>query len=329
MNIILEFAGLLAVMTFAAWLLSIGAERLAEKYGANFTGSIVLALITTLPEYLFVIFAALKDKYAMAIGSAVGSCSLLITFGYGSIILLSTTNISRKPVKEIKLSKETRYDAIYLAVTAVIAFILAWWGDGFSMLDGIILCALFGGYVYHMARVAYQYHCQQKASGRVKVPGLRRGVAYLAMGAVIIFFLTEPFVDSMIKFSLLIGVSPVTIAIVIGPFASEMPEKLTAYLTVIRDARLAEISIANFIGSKVNHNSLLLGTLALIAVFHGGIEVKNVLTPSFVFMTAITLLATISLARRRLSRWQGVVFLLLYLVVVYLAFQEPGHLSAH
>ena len=326
MTIVLEFTVLLAIITFAAWLLSIGAERLAEKYGANFTGSIVLALITTLPEYMFVIFAALKGKYAMAIGSAIGSCSLLITLGYGSVILLATTRASRKPVEEIKLSAETRYDAIYLAVTAVIAFLLAWWGDGFGLVDGIILCALFLGYVYHMARVAYEYHRRHKAAGKKQVKGFWRGIACLVGGGVVIFFATEPFVDSMIKFSVLFGISPVTIAIVIGPIASEMPEKLTAFLTVIRDGKLAEISIANFIGSKVNHNSLLLGTLALIAVFHGGMDVAGVITPSFIFMTVITLIATASLARRRLCRRQGVFFLLLYVAVVLLAFQEPAQI---
>ena len=37
-----------------------GAEILADRYGANFTGSIVLGLITTMPEYMFVIWAAIK-----------------------------------------------------------------------------------------------------------------------------------------------------------------------------------------------------------------------------------------------------------------------------
>ena len=42
----LEFVGLLLILTGAAAMLSQGAEVLAERYGANFTGSIVLALIT-------------------------------------------------------------------------------------------------------------------------------------------------------------------------------------------------------------------------------------------------------------------------------------------
>ena len=50
----LTFIFLLLVITFAAYLLSIGSEKLAEKWGANIVGSLILALVTTLPEYSFV-----------------------------------------------------------------------------------------------------------------------------------------------------------------------------------------------------------------------------------------------------------------------------------
>jgi len=70
--VVLEFVGLLMLIVAAAALLSHGTEAIAERYGANFTGSIVLAMITTLPEYMFVIWACVKTRYDMAVGSAVG-----------------------------------------------------------------------------------------------------------------------------------------------------------------------------------------------------------------------------------------------------------------
>jgi cation:H+ antiporter len=143
----------------------------------------------------------------------------------------------------------------------------------------------------------------------------------LVAGTVIVYFLTEPFVDSMIEVSHLFHISPVTIAVVLGPLASEMPEKLTAYITVFRNAKLAEISICNFIGSKVNHNSLLLGTMPLIAWFQGHGPVEGILSLPFVLMTLLTVLATLSLARRRLNRFQGILFTALYALVVWTAFK--------
>jgi cation:H+ antiporter len=267
--IALEFIGLLAILTGAAALLSFGAEALAERYGANFTGSIVLAVITTMPEYMFVIWACIKGHYDMAVGSAVGACTLLITLGYGSIILFATTRISRKPVKAIELSKATKVDALYLLVTALAAFGLAWEGNGFDAKDAAILILLFFAYIVHVAKGAVKFARENSVPSHSRT-GLPKSIGFLLGGGVVIFFCSGPFVDSMIKVAGALGISPVTVAIILGPLASEIPEKITAYITVIRNGKLAEISVCNFIGSKVNHNSLLLGTIPLIALLQGG-----------------------------------------------------------
>lgn len=315
-----EFFLLFIGIVFAATLLSYGAEIFAERWGANFVGSVVLGLITTLPEYFFVIWACIKGKYEMAVGSAVGACSLLVTLGYGSVIIFSTTRLSRKPVPEILLSENTRIDALYLLGTAIVAFLLAWEGGGLDLKDAWILIAIFVGYMAHLAHVAYQ-HSKSMPEEHVFEGNIWKASAAMLAGGVMVFFLSEPFVDSMIEIAHAIGISPVTIAVVLGPIASEMPEKMTAYITVTRDARLAEISICNFIGSKVNHNSLLLGTVPIVASLHQGMNnVPGIITGSFVLMTVLTIIATLTLANRRLSFREGVFCLSLYTLVVIEAF---------
>lgn len=153
--VIFETLVLLFILVAAAVLLSYGAESIAEKYGANFAGSVILAFITTLPEYMFVFWAALKGEYMVAVGSAVGAATMLIT-GYGLVIFTATT-ISRKPVKVIELSHATRIDALYLILTALVALVLALENNGFDLKDGIILIVLFGVYVYHLARGAIEF----------------------------------------------------------------------------------------------------------------------------------------------------------------------------
>ena len=110
------------------------------------------------------------------------------------------------------------------------------------------------------------------------------------------------------------------VAIILGPFASEMPEKITAYITVIRNGGLAEISICNFIGSKVNHNSLLLAVLPLVAVFKGEGSVPGIISLPFLTMSLLTVFAAASLARRRLSRRQAFLFIGLYLFIIAAAY---------
>lgn len=317
-SVLLETFILLLILLIAAMLLSHGAEAVAMRYGANFAGSVVLALVTTLPEYMFVFWAATKGEYAMAVGSAVGAATMLITLGYGLVIMTATSRtISRRPVEAIELTQETRVDAFYLVATALVALLLAVEGGGFDLKDGIILVLIFALYVYHVTVGAVTFSNGHPIHGTRD--DLYKGLALMALGGVITILVSERFVEAMIALSHQWGISPVAMAIVVGPIASELPEKLTAFMTVMRDGRLAEISVCNFIGSKVNHNSLLLGMLPLIAFYKGEGAVLGVVTPAFLAMTLLTLLAGASIARRRLERWQGWLFFALYAVPIYVA----------
>ncbi len=317
--VLVEFIILLLIIAGAAILLSIGAEILADRYGANFTGSIVLGLITTMPEYMFVIWAAIKSEYHMAIGSAIGSCVILVTLGYGLVLIVATTRLSRKPVSVVELSRTTEIDAWYLGGTALVALILAWEGGGLDLKDGILLMLLFGGYMYQLGR-----HASQFSAAAEHKPGRRqmiKAIVFLVIGALIIFFLTERFVDSMIAIADWMGISRFAIALILGPIASEMPEKLTAYFTVHRDGKLAEISVCNFLGSKVNHNSLLLAALPFVAYFwHGQGNVPNIVTVPFLLMTVITFFAVVNLSRRRLTVKDGLMFAGAYVLVIGAAY---------
>lgn len=316
----LKFFFLLSLIAVAANLLSVNSEKIANKIGANFTGSVILGLITTLPEYLFVVWACVKGQYDVGLGSAVGAASMLVTLGYGMVIIVSTTRLSKKPVQEIKLSKGTKVDSFYLNFTALLALVLAYIGDGLGLIDGIILVACFVVYVYHSWHDSKK-HMLEKVSNGEEVKKLGPWpLIWILVGAVIVVVASEPFVDSMIEIAHGLGVHPIAVAIILSPIASEMPEKLTAFLTVRRNGALAEISVCNFIGSKINHNSLLIGMLPIVAFLKGDGFVGDVINIPFMMMTVLTVFAGISVARQRLSKWQGFVFVALFIVPILTAY---------
>ena len=316
---IVGFVGLLFVIVFAAYLLSRGAEVLAEKWGFNIVGSVILALVTTLPEYAFVFWASVKGEYQMAIGSAIGSCTLLITLGYGLVIWLATSRLGRKPVEEIRLSKATRVDAVYLLVTGMIAFIFIAGDNALSLLEGIILTVIFAGYVYNVFRVGNAHAHERPHNLPRKV--VVRAICELVLGGAVIYFASEPFVDSMIRIAKLMRISPVVVAIILGPLASEMPEKLTAYMVVLKNGANAELSICNFLGSKVNHNSLLLAVMPFVAHFKGHDIVRNLMSVNLVVMTVLTVVVSVLLARGRLRKQQGIWLIAAYVAAMIVAVQ--------
>ncbi len=314
---ILEFCGLLAVIVVAAYMLSHGAERMAEKWGRNIVGSIVLALVTTLPEYAFVFWAAMKHQYAMAIGSAVGACVLLITLGYGLVIVLATSRLGKNKVDHVQLSKATRIDAAYLLITGAVAFVFVWSNDRLSVFEGIILALLLGGYMFQVIRGSKKHHQQTKHVSRRQ---MAIAWAEIVFAGAIVFVSSEPFVDSMIHIAEMFSISPVVIAVILGPIASEMPEKLAAYITVLRDSNAAELSVCNFLGSKVNHNSLLLGIIPFVACANTGqCAVPGLLSTTFVLMTVFTVGVSALLINGRLHKWQGYMLIGCYVAAMVFA----------
>ena len=319
MATVFTFIGLLLVITFAAYLLCEGSEKMAEKWGANIVGSLLLALVTTLPEYAFVYWASVKDKYEMAVGSAIGSCTLLITLGYGLVILFSTTKASRKPVKEIVLSKATKIDTLYLLITGVLAFIFVKTGDELTFVEGLILTAVLIGYVIQVFLHSAKNNDDSMKTGEVTPGEMAIALIQLVVGGAIVFLCSERFVDSMMALAGLMHVSPAVIAIVLGPFASEMPEKLTAYMIVMKNGAHAELAVCIFLGSKVNHNSLLLAVMPFVAHFKNHDAVTGIMSPMFMIMTGFTVVVSALIVRGRLQKWEGWMLVAAYITTMYIA----------
>jgi len=323
LGLIGEFTGLLLIIFFCSWALSVAVEKLAERWGANFAGSILLGLVTVLPEYMFVFWAVQKSEYALALGSVTGAAAMLVTLGYGLVILTSTSRFSRRPVKTIHLSSTTQIDAWYLFVTAIVAIVLGLIGNGLGLVDAVVLTAVYCAYAIHLYHDARKKSRQRRETNH-KAPRVAAALAALVVCGVIILVVSEPFVDAMKELAVRLAVPPLAVAVILSPMASEMPEKLTAFLTVRRNGALAEISICNFIGSKVNHNSLLLAMMPFVASLHGqGGFFPHIVVPAFWMMTGLTLVAAASLGRGRLRYWQGWFFASLFLLQIAVAMFFP------
>lgn len=346
--LIWEFTFLLLIIFVASHAMSVATEKLSKRWGPNFAGSILLGLVTVLPEYLFVFWAVRKGKYNVALGSVTGAAAMLVTLGYGLVILTATSRFSRRPVETIELSTTTRIDALYLFVTAVIAVVLGLAGNGLSMMDAAILTVIYFAYAVHLYHEARKKSREGREAGGDVPPGdaqparradntqsregrkaggdvpVLKPLLTLSACGVVVLLVSEKFVDSMVELASVLGVPPLAIAVIISPIASEMPEKLTAFITVHRDGHLAEMSVCNFIGSKVNHNSLLLAMMPLVAFFSGRESfIPGIVVPAFWMMTALTMVAGVSLSLGRLRHWQGWFFVLLFLFQVAVAIFYP------
>ncbi|MDE1842746.1 MAG: sodium:calcium antiporter, partial [Thaumarchaeota archaeon] len=258
---ILVLLGWLGELIFASWLLSDGAEHLAERWGGRFVGRTLLSMATTLPEIGIVVAAAKDGSYGVALGSALGSNLFMMTFGLAIMLIIATTKLSKAPEKFIDV-KEFGLDKIFLVLTAVAGAIL--FVDGYDVLDGIFFSGMFAVYLAFAFRemkrekkiIPLEKNLHEGSQVKPKKHFARAMVLFVA-GTIGIFVGAEPFVHALEGVSVDLGVSIVVLAVIVSPIAGEMPEKISMILLARKGAGGASIAVANVLGSKILNNTLL------------------------------------------------------------------------
>ena len=324
--------GWLAELIFASWLLSYGAEHLAERWGARFVGRTLLSIATTLPEIAIVAYAAKDGSYDTAISAALGSNLLMMTLGLAIMLIIATTKLSKAPMKYIDV-KQFKLDTVMLIITAIAGAIM--FIDGYEIIDGIIFSLMFATYLYLAFREikhekAERLENEVHEEHKVKQPKkhLIQSLLIFAAGTAGIFIGAGPFVLSLEDLAIESGISIVVLAIIIAPIAGEMPEKISMMILARKGATGASIAVANVLGSKILNNTLLLAIAVFAAMSFRGLTERIPNTPlleyQMILVTVITLVAIIPILKNKLGLKSGIVLLILYVVGIGLQSVLPS-----
>ncbi len=339
----------LGELSFFSWILSYGAEHLSIRFGAKFVGRTLLSIATTLPEIAIVINASSIGLYNVAIGSGLGSNILMMTLGLAIMLIISTTSLSKFPLKKLDISAFNT-DKIFLLVSAILSAILLI--DGYNYIDGIIFFGIFVGYIL----VAFVELRKENNSSQINIAkrvqnndildfsssnnfvasfpnlvkdnyGIIKSIFAFIIGTLGILVGANPFILSLQSFSFDVGISTVILAVIVSPIAGEMPEKISMMILARKGSTGASIAIANVLGSKVLNNSLLLGIAVFAAMYHGGfftvIPNSSILSFQMILATSITLLALIPMFKKSIGIYVGFFFLGLYVVSILIQFIIP------
>ena len=323
--------GWLGELVFASWLLSYGAEHLAERWGAKFVGRTLLSVATTLPEIAIVAYAAKEGLYDTAISAALGSNLLMMTLGLALMLIIATTRLSKAPEKLIDV-KQFKLDKILLLVTSIVGAVL--FIDGYDFFDGFIFAGLFGLYMYlafreirHEKTPTLETEMHETHKEKSSKKHFIKAIIIFVAGTTGIFIGAAPFVHSLTDVSVEIGVSVIVLAIIIAPIAGEMPEKISMMILARKGAQGASIAVANVLGSKILNNTLLLAIAVFGAMTYRGFGEKiannSLLEEQMILVTVITMIALIPMFRNKLGLASGVMLLILYVVGIGFQFVLP------
>jgi cation:H+ antiporter len=321
-----------AAVVAAAFVLAWAAEA-AEVDISGGLAIALLAVIAVLPEYAVDLYFAHTagtnpDYVQYAAANMTGSNRLLLGLGWSSVVLISLYVASRRSGRTIKtlvLDSGYRRELGFLAVAAVVAFVIPVTGE-IHLVLGILLLAFFAYYLY---RAAVSEHDDEPeligpAATIGALPTERRRITVIGMflvSAGVILAAAEPFADSLVEGGHALGIDQFLLVQWLAPLASEAPEFIVALLFAWRGKGAAALGL--LISAKVNQWTLLIGSLPVAYLLGGGspaLQLDGRQVEEFLLTATQTLLGLAVLLSLRFPRWAAWTLLGLFAV----QFAVPG-----
>lgn len=277
-----------AIWTFPAVILSAvliaWAAEAAQFLISQGLALAILAWLQTLPEFAVegvIAWAAGKDpaKVHLATANLTGAIRLLPGFGWPLIFLTAFIFNKIKTgnnLKEIVLEKEHCVEVLAL-FPPVVYFGVIFLKGTFSIIDSLVLILLYSAYLYCLNRVP-----PQKVEGIDELEPIPRKILYLKplfrnsviiglffAGGLILFFVAEPFLQSMLGLAMTLGVSEFVFVQWVAPFLSEFPEKVSAFYWA-RQVKKASIALMNMVSSNINEWTMLAAVIPIVFSISSG-----------------------------------------------------------
>lgn len=327
-QIVVFVLGLGILYLGADWLID-GASEVARKFGIRplIIGLTIVALGTSLPEFLLNLFAVAAEEDGLAIGNIIGSniANIALILGVSSVLMPLTFDGGA-------LKKEY---PIMLAVTGLF-YMLALDGN-IARTDGMILVA---GLVAFLVFVIKDSTGSSSTTNTVTAPpaeddplfvphsGLKKwlhdektgpfmrillivaGMAALAIGARLM-------VEAAVSMAEMLSISPVIIGLTIVAIGTSLPELAASLMASAKEE--SDLSVGNILGSNLLNILFVIGVVAIIQPMEVDDETLSLHMPVMIVFS----LLLFPLARRhhRLARPGGILLLSGFLAyMIWLAY---------
>lgn len=279
----------------------------AESIGLNFgispfvIGVTIVAFGTSLPELATSIAAVYSGSSSIVIGNVIGSniTNILLVLGLtafvGKDILLDTDVMD----VDMPLLLVSSFFLVF-----VISDLHVSWFEAALFLIGL------GIFLYNSIGSSSDEH-----SEKVKVGG--NTYVILILSAIFVFLGAKYTIDAISNISLALGVGEDVIALTAVALGTSLPEVMVSVAAARRGKHA--IAVGNVLGSN------LFNTYAVTSIpaFIGTLEIPpDTLNFSAPFMVFVTLMFAFMCMTKRISKWEGIMLLLLYAFFLGETFQR-------
>ncbi|MEM7655207.1 MAG: calcium/sodium antiporter [Bacteroidota bacterium] len=300
----------LATLIIAADFFIKSSERIGLALGIPpfIVGVTLIAVGTSLPELVTSIVAVLKGPGVSAIvpGNVIGSNITNICLVLGIVGIAA---------KKVKLEFDVMQVDLPMVIGAALVMYLCVMDGEFSLLEGIICLiglAMYLTYVFSLGKSSSASAAGMEESDEAQVSKVKLGwrdPLTLLISGIVIYFSADFNVSSIIELAEIFDIGKEIIALTAVALGTSLPELVVSIVAVRTNN--AEMAIGNVLGSNIFNIFAVMGIPRLF----GEIEVPlTILDFSLPVMMVATGMLLVILQDRVLTRWEGSVLALLYLL---------------
>lgn len=300
LEIVLIVVGI-AVVLWGADRFTDGASGLARRLKVSelVIGLTVVALGTSLPEFMVSFMSVLRGSSDMSVGNILGSNIFNI------LVILGVSAIMRPMVVEKTL---LRRDLPLCFAASVLLVLFALTGGTIARWEGLLLVAFFCTYLFVAYRIAVKDRKGAQDEVREESAPLMKLVLLILLGMVALVIGGRVLVDNAASVAHELGVSESVIGMTILAAGTSLPEFATSVLA----ARKGSLGLAfgNAIGSNVFNIAFVVGTCGSIVPM---VVTEITAIDWCVLVGSVVLVWLVAFTRRTINAWEGSLLVLCYL----------------
>lgn len=284
-----------------------GASGIAGNFKVSkmLIGLTIVAFGTSAPEFAVSVKSLLINSGDMVLGNVIGSNILNILLILGLSALVHPLSVKNNTVK-----KEL---PITLMITCAFAVLLS---DNlfasnivnsFPRGDGLVLILFFGVFMYYLISMTRNKVEDEEDTA---LPSMKKSIVLTIIGLIGIVLGSNFVVDGASGLAKIIGISERIISLTIVALGTSLPELVTS-VTATKKGEY-DIAIGNVVGSNIFNIGVVIGVP--IALMGGIASINFSYIDIIVMIAAALLLFLFSLNDHKISKKEGFIFLLAFIV---------------
>ncbi len=285
---------LVVLLKASDWFID-AAEQIGLSAGISpfIIGLTIVAFGTSLPELATSIAAVLRGESTIVMGAVVGSNITNIALVLGLVAVV---------VKEIKLEYNIWHiDMPYL------------WGSAFILWFIVkdLEVSLFESVICLVGIITFLAYSMKSTDEAIDTrPSVNwRHYAMLVIGGALVWISSDYAIQSIEEISLIAGIKPSIISVSAVALGTSLPEVIVS-LNAARKGK-SSIAVGNVLGSNIFNTYVVVGLPSLL----GKVVVSGEILDTFIpIMLVMTVLFGIMSNNKTITRWEGIVLLMFYLL---------------